>query len=108
MPGKRSITEEEQPFVLSATPGTAGPQKIVERFDLVGAVVEFHSFAGTPGSYDLEGTIDGNKWTKIQSAVVADARITLSHYWKALRIHTQAAGAPNGPTVVFGAHELLY
>lgn len=108
MPGKRPITDTEQPFNINNAAGQNGTAKFVERFDLVGAVVEFHSFAGTPGSYDLEGTIDGNKWTKIQIGITADARITLSHYWKALRVHTQTPGAPNPPTVVFGAHELLY
>jgi hypothetical protein len=105
---KRSITEAEQPFTLSASPGTPGPAKRVDRFDTSTAVVAFHSFAATPGSYDLEGTVDGNDWSKIQIGVTADVRIALTHYWTALRIHTQTPGAPNGPTVVLGAYELLY
>lgn len=109
MPGKRSISEEEQPFnVNNSGPGVAGTTKHTERFDLVGGVVEFHSFSGTPGSFDLEGTVDGNNWTKIQTGVVGDTLITLSHYWRALRVHTVAVGAPEPPTVALGAHELLY
>jgi len=108
MPGKRSITESEQPFTLNNAAGQNGPAKFVDRFDLVGAVVEFHSFSGVPGSFDLEGTVDGNQWSKIQIGVTADVRITLTHFWKALRVHTQTPGTPNPPVVVLGAHELLY
>lgn len=107
MAGKRSISEAEQPFDIATAPATAGASKAVDRFDLVGAVVEFHSFAGTPGSYDLEGSVDGNHFSKIQVSVTAEARITLTHYWRFLRVLTQTpGGAP--PTVVLGAHELLY
>ena len=108
MPGKRSISEEEQPFTFVNTNATAGTSKWVDRFDLSTGVVEFHTFdGGTPGSYILEGSIDGNNWTAIQATIVADALVALTHYWRFLRVFTTTAGT-TPPTVVLGAHELLY
>ena len=108
MPGKRSISEEEQPFTFVNTDATAGATKAVERFDLSTGVVEFHSFHGvTPGSYILQGSIDGDNWTAIQAAIIADDLVALTHYWRFLRVFTTTAGT-TPPTVVLGAHELLY
>ena len=104
---KRSISEEEQPFTFVNSDATAGASKYVERFDLSTAVVEFHSFNGAPGSYILQGSIDGSNWTDIQAAVAADALVVLTHYWRLLRVFTTTAGG-EPPTVVLGAHELLY
>jgi len=105
---RRSISEEEQPFAVATANTTAGAAKRVERFDIANAAVHFHSFdGGSPGSYDLEGTLDGNVWEKIDSAVTSAEVIPLTHYWRALRVYTTTAGS-TPPTVVLGAHEFLY
>ena len=103
----RPIQPDEQAFTVAATNTTTGATKIVERFECSKAAVHFHSFDGVPGDYDLEGTIDGSTWIKIQSTITAATVVSLSHYWYALRVYTDTAGgAP--PTVVFGAYELTW
>jgi len=108
MSGKRPITDGEQALGTVNTNTTAGPVKRTERFDLVNGAVEFHSFSGTPGSWILQGTIDGNNWTDIQAAIVADAIVTFTHQWKSLRVYCTTAGVADAPTVSLFAHEFVY
>ena len=103
----RPIQDGEQPFILSTDVSTGGTTKIVERFDMAKAIVSFHSFHGTPGSYSLEGSVDGNNWTKIQIGITSEANLTFTHFWKHLRVFTDSPGT-EPPTVSLGAYELTW
>lgn len=104
---KRAITDAEQAFNIVNTNATNGATKHVERFDMPTAVVEFHSFDASPGSFTLQGSIDGTNWSDIQATIVAEVRITFTHFWKYLRVRCVTAGGA-APVAVLGAYENLY
>lgn len=99
---RRPIIVPESAFEIVQTDGTNNTVKVVERFDMRSARVQFTL---TSGVYTLQGSVDGNTYEDIQASINANTTVELSHFWRYMRVVTVTAG---DGTATLGAYELVW